>query len=271
MTELAWGRRYLMCPPTYFGVAYEINPWMHQEVVVDRDRAQAQWDNLVALLRAAGATVEILEPVEGLPDLVFTANAGIVNGQQFVPANFFHPQRQGETPFDVAWFQGHGWRVDPLPESVRHEGAGDALPFGDVLVSGYRWRSDARSHHELSQLVGRPVRSVELVDTRFYHLDITFCPLDERRAIAIPGAWDPYGAKVMRELIPEMLEGTIDDGLAFVANSVVVGRTVVMPACPPRIGRQLEAWGFEVVVADVSEFAKAGGAVRCLTLALDVV
>ena len=270
MTELAWGYRYLMCAPEYFGVAYEINPWMHQEVVVDRDQAQLQWDNLVATLRAAGATIEFLEPVEGLPDLVFTANAGIVRGPQFVPANFRHPQRQGETKFDIAWFETHGWRVNRLPDTVDHEGAGDALPFGDVLVSGYRWRSDAASHNELSRLTGWAVRSVELVDPRFYHVDITFCPLDDRRAIAVPAAWDQYGVRVMQELVPEMLECDIDEGLSFVANSVVVGRTVVMPVCPVRVGRQLEAWGFEVVVCDVSEFMKAGGAVRCLTLALDV-
>jgi N-dimethylarginine dimethylaminohydrolase len=243
---------------------------MHQVVVVDTDRAQTQWDDLVTLLRAAGAAVEVLDPVEGFPDLVFTANAGIVNGGQFVPANFRHPQRQGETPIDVAWFEAHGWQVTRLPPEVRHEGAGDALPFGSALVSGYRWRSDAQSHHELSRITGWPVRSVELVDTRFYHLDITFCPLDSLHAITVPEAWDSYGHRVVQELVPEPLECTLEEGLDFVANSVVVGRNIVMPVCPPRVGRQLEAWGFEVAVADVSEFMKAGGAVRCLTLALDV-
>ena len=85
---MRWGRRYLMCPPAHFGVLYEINPWMHREVTVDVDRAQAQWDELVRTIRAAGAVVELLEPVEGLPDLVFTANAGVVNGSQFVPTRF---------------------------------------------------------------------------------------------------------------------------------------------------------------------------------------
>jgi N-dimethylarginine dimethylaminohydrolase len=268
--ELSWGRRYLLCPPAHFGVLYEINPWMHQEVVVDLDRARHQWETLVATLRCAGAEVEILEPVDGLPDLVFTANAGIVNGDQFVPSNFRHPERQGETPHDVAWFEANGWHVDCLPDDVDHEGAGDALPFGDVLVSGYRWRSDARSHGELSRLTGVAVRSVELTDQRFYHLDLTFCPLDDRRAIAAPVAWDDYGARVIEKLVPELLVLDLDEAITFAANSVVVGRTILMPACPPRVGRQLEAWGFDVVVVDVSEFQKAGGGVRCLTLALDV-
>ncbi len=266
----AWGRRYLMCPPTHYGVLYEINPWMHAEVAVDPERARQQWDDLVSALRTAGAELEVMETQPGLPDLVFTANAGVVNGAQFVAARFRHPERQGETAHHVAWFASHGYRVDHLPPGMAHEGAGDALPFGGVLVSGYRWRSDARSHGRVSTLTGVPVRPVELTDERFYHLDLTFCPLDDRHALTTPAAWDSYGAKVIESLVPEPLALDLDEAAHFCANSVVVGRTVVMPACPPRVGRQLEAWGFEVAVADVGEFQKAGGAVRCLTLALDV-
>ena len=121
MTALPWGRRYLMCPPEHFGVVYEINPWMHREVVVDRDRAYEQWNGLVATLRSAGAEIELLDPHPDLPDLVFTANAGIVNGSQFVPARFRHPERQGETPWDVEWFTSKGFAVDELPDGVSHE------------------------------------------------------------------------------------------------------------------------------------------------------
>ena len=270
MTPLTWGRRYLVCPPEHFGVLYEINPWMHREVRVDLERARAQWEGLVAALRSAGAEIEVLDPVPGLPDLVFTANAGVVNGTQYVPSRFRHPQRQAEVPSDAAWFRAHGFRVDELPDGVCHEGAGDALPFGGGLVSGYRWRSDAASHAHLSRLTGAAVRSVELVDERLYHLDLTFCPLDDRRAMVAPMAWDRYGRTVVEALVPEPLVLEEDEALSFCANSVVVGTTVLMPACPPPVGRRLEAWGFEPVVCDVGEFRKAGGGCRCLTLALDV-
>jgi N-dimethylarginine dimethylaminohydrolase len=259
-----------MCPPEYFEVLYEINPWMHREIVADRERAVDQWDRLVATLREAGADVEVQTPVEGWPDLVFTANAGVVNGRQFVPARFRHPERQGETPYDIEWFTEHRFEVDELPLGVCQEGAGDALPFGDVLVCAYRFRSDATSHAYLSRLTGAAVRSIELVDERLYHLDLTLCPLDDRRAIVAPLGWDRYGATVMEALVPEPLVLEPQETLAFVANSVVVGSVVVMPACPPRVGRQLEAWGFDVVVCPVEEFVKAGGGCRCLTLALDV-
>ncbi|HYZ97298.1 MAG TPA: arginine deiminase-related protein [Acidimicrobiales bacterium] len=274
-TGLPWGRRFLMCPPQHFGVLYEINPWMHREVAVEPERARAQWDDLVSALRAAGAEVEVMEPQPHVPDLVFTANAGLVNGRQFVPSNFRHPERQPETLVNAAWFGRQGWRVDRLPDDLDHEGAGDALPFasrdgGPVLLSGYSFRSDARAATALSGLLGCPVRPIELVDPRLYHLDLTFCPLDGRRAIVAPLGWDDYGRKVVEALVPEPLVLDDDEALSFCANSVVVGDTVVMPTVPPRVGRRLEAWGFAVVECRVDEFLKAGGGCRCLTLALDV-
>lgn len=272
MSELPWGRRYLLCPPQHFGVLYEINPWMHQEVEVDVDAAVAQWDGLRRTLEAAGAQVETIDQPEGVPDLVFTANAGLLDARRnvFVPAHFRHPERQGETEVFAEWFADRGWDVHRLPGTVVHEGAGDALPFGDVLVSGYRPRSDAVAAGDLSGLLDVPVRSVELVDERLYHLDLTFCPLDDRRALAAPLGWDSYGRKVIEALVPEPLWLEDDEALSFCANSVVVGSNVVMPSCPPRVGRQLEAWGFSVAVCAVDEFLKAGGGCRCLTLALDV-
>ncbi|MBV9951797.1 MAG: amidinotransferase [Acidimicrobiia bacterium] len=275
MSALTWGHRYLMCPPTHFGVLYEINPWMHAEVAVDLDRARTQWEGLVATLRQAGATVEVVEPDPIAPDMVFTANAGIVNRRagaapQFIPSHFRFAERQPETEIFASWFAAQGFEVDRLPVELAHEGAGDALPFGNGLLSGYRFRSDLPATTSLSRLTGAPVRAIELVDERLYHVDITFCPLDDRRALCAPMGWDAYGRKVVEALVPEPLWLTDEETLGFCANSVVVGSTVVMPATPVRVGRILEGWGFDVVTCDVSEFLKAGGGCRCLTLSLDV-
>jgi N-dimethylarginine dimethylaminohydrolase len=269
-TPLGWGRRYLMCPPRHFGVLYEINPWMSSRITVDPDIAADQWSGLVATLRAAGAKIVVVEPEPDVPDMVFTANAGLVSGSTFVPAHFRHPQRQPETEIFAAWFAEHGWSVDRLPADLDHEGAGDALPFNGVLVSGYRIRSDAAAGQVLSEKLGAPVRAIELVDERMYHIDLTFCPLDDRRALCAPLGWDAYGTRVVEALVPEPLWLEDDEALRFCANSVVVGGHVVMASVPPRVGRALEAWGFDVVECPVDEFLKAGGGCRCLTLALDV-
>jgi N-dimethylarginine dimethylaminohydrolase len=264
-----------MCPPWHFGVLYEINPWMHTEVRVDVDNARAQWERLVGNLQAAGAEVVIMEPAEHVPDLVFTANAGLVSGRRFMPSHFRHPERQQETPVFADWFEAAGFELAWLPEELDHEGAGDALPFFDergkaVLLSGYRPRSDAAAGTVVADLLDVPVRSVELVDERLYHVDLTFCPLDERHAICAPLGWDGYGRKVVEQLVPEPLWLEDDEALSFCANSVVVDRNIVMPNVPARVGRILEGWGFSVLESPVDEFLKAGGGCRCLTLALDV-
>jgi N-dimethylarginine dimethylaminohydrolase len=294
--RLAWGYRFLVCPPEHYTVAYEINPYMHVEVRPDVELAFEQFERLVATLVAAGATVERMEPVAGLPDLVFTANAGLVDGHRVVPSRFRHPERQGETAVDVAWFERAGFEVLPLGLDEPFEGAGDALPFGGAsvvdaepsssarqddpaaaapvpatLLAGYRMRSSIRAHLALSRLLGVPVRSVELVDPRLYHLDLVFCPLDGRRALVAPQGLDAYGVRVVADLVPEPIWLEDHDAERFVANSVVVGRTIVMPACSRDLERRLRRAGFEVEVVDVGEFEKAGGACRCLTLALDMV
>ena len=278
VSRLTWGRHLLLCPPRHYDVVYEINPYMHVEVHPDPDRAAAQFEGLVATLRQAGATIELMDPVPGLPDLVFTANAGFVDAGRFVPSRFRHPQRQGETPVDVAWFRARGYEVVDLGLDEPFEGAGDALPFGGgpasggrtVIVAGYRMRSSVAAHLRLGSLLGVPVRSVELVDERWYHVDLVFCPLDDRRALIAPQGLDRYGCRVLEALVPEPIWLEDDEAASFCANSVVIGDVIVMPACTPALGRRLEAAGLQVAVAPVGEFLKAGGGCRCLTLALDV-
>jgi ornithine--oxo-acid transaminase len=268
-SQLPWGRHYLMCPPVHFDVSYAINPWMDLSVRVDRERAQCQWDALVATLREAGADVELLEPLPALPDLVFTANLGLVDGTTFIPARMRHPERRPESAHAESWFRSRGFEIRRLGEDVVQEGAGDALPFGATLVAGYRTRSSASAYVDLARLVEGRILPVELVDERFYHVDIAFCPLDADTALVAPGALDADGVRLLAELVSDPIMLTDDEARAFSANCVVVGRTVVMPACSRRLRRELRARDFEPVVVDVSEFLKAGGGPRCLTLALD--
>jgi N-dimethylarginine dimethylaminohydrolase len=271
---LSWGHTYLMCPPDYYEVFYSINPWMQQGVRPDVELAYEQWHNLVSTLEKAGATVKTIQPVESLPDMVFVANAGLVvaESQCLIVSRFRHPERQPESKFAAAWFCTQGWKVTELPvePNICFEGGGDAFPYRGKLLAAYGSRSDKLSHMALASLLKIEVLSVKLVDDRFYHLDINFCPLDNRRAIINPAGFDRHSCKVIEQLVPEPLMLELDEALTFCANSVVVGNVVVMPCCPPRVGRILEGWGFDVCVSPVSEFLKAGGAVRCLTLPLDM-
>lgn len=264
---LSWGRRYLMCSPDHFQVEYAINPWMAG--TVDPDLAMQQWQDLRATIETAGGQVDTIAPQAGLPDMVFTANAGVVDGTTFIAGRMRHAERVEEIAHVSAWAQAAGFAVEPLSDGSLLEGLGDAMPLGQAMVVGHGARSNLGAHADLGRLTGRRIVPVHLANDLWYHVDLTLCPLDDERAMVFPEAYDADGARQVLDLIAQPLVLTLDEASTFAANSIVVGSTVIMPACPLRVGRQLEEWGFDVVVVDVGEFAKAGGAVRCLTLPLD--
>jgi N-dimethylarginine dimethylaminohydrolase len=258
-----------MCPPDYYGIEYEINPWMNRQVGSEPAESRRQWTALGQTLRDLGVEIELLEPVAGLPDLVFTANAGLIFHDLFFSSQFRYGVRQGETPHFDRWFAAHGFRVERLPHSYYFEGAGDALFCGETLYAGYRFRSDARSHLWIGERLGVEVLPVELVDPRFYHLDTCFCPLADDAAVYYPGAFDDYGRSVLRERIGRLIEVSAEEAVSFSCNAVVVGRTVVLNQGAPKLARALEQAGFSVRPLWLTEFIKAGGSAKCLTLRLD--
>jgi N-dimethylarginine dimethylaminohydrolase len=258
-----------MCPPDYYGIEYEINPWMKRSRQANHARATQQWSDLKALLERSGARISTLSPQQGLPDLVFTANAALVYRDQAVLAHFRHPERQGEESHDENWLAEHGFQVHRVPDNVYFEGAGDALFCGDTLFAGYRIRSDARGHQLIGEMLGCRVIPLELVDDYYYHLDTCFCPLAPGVAIYFPAAFDEYGVQAMKELIPELIAVREEEARQFACNAVVVGKTVVTNAGCPDLHRQLLARGFQARETPLDEFVKAGGSAKCLTLRLD--
>ncbi|WP_167402596.1 dimethylarginine dimethylaminohydrolase family protein [Micromonospora viridifaciens] len=237
----------------------------------DREKSWREWNGLVAELRAAGAAVHHFPSLPGLSDMVFPTDVGVVDGNRFVRGRFRHPERRDEAAHGATWLLEHGFTEIPWPDdpNMYLEG-GDAVRFGDVLLCGNGPRTSPAAAAHLSRVLDIPVVTVPIVDPRFYHLDMSFCPLDDRRAIYAPDVWDVEGQRVVEKLVPEPLIISIDEALTFSANSVVIGRTVVMPACPPRIRSALEDWGFTVRVSPVDEFLKAGGGIRCMALDLDL-
>jgi N-dimethylarginine dimethylaminohydrolase len=261
--------RILMCPPTYYGIEYEINPWMSRSRGASPERSHRQWQALYDTLRGLGVTVELMTPQKGLPDLVFTANAGLIYKDRFYSSRFRYEVRARESPYFDAWFAAHGFTVEHLPEGPFFEGAGDALFCGLTLFAGYRIRSDVQGHQWLGKTLGKQVLPLELVNTYFYHLDTCFCPVAPGAAIYFPEAFDDYGRKVLRAHIPLLLEVPEDEAKRFGCNAVVVGKTVVTNTGCERLAAGLRSWGYEPVAVELDEFLKAGGSAKCLTLRLD--
>ena len=261
--------RILMCPPDHYGIEYEINPWMNLQVNADHALAVRQWHQLCEHLRGMGATIELLEPVKGLPDLVFTANAGLIYGQQVILSKFRYRQRQGEEPWFRKWFEEHGFEVLDLPGDWSFEGAGDALFCGDTLFAGYRMRSDAAGMQAIGEMLGVRMIPVELIDSHYYHIDTCFCPLSQEEAMWYPGAFDDYGRRAIEGAIPHLIEVAQAEATHFACNAVVVDRHVVTNTGCDQLHAQLAARGYLPVATPLSEFVKAGGSAKCLTLRLD--
>jgi N-dimethylarginine dimethylaminohydrolase len=261
--------RILMCPPDFYGIEYEINPWMSRSRGSTPERAHAQWRALHETLCRLGVQVELMTPQQGLPDLVFTANAGLVFGDRFFSSRFRHEVRARESPYFDAWFSEHGFRVEHLPEEMYFEGAGDALFCGRTLFAGYRIRSDVRGHQYLGKTLQRHVLPLELINPYFYHLDTCFCPLAPGEALYYPDAFDRYGRKVIEQHIPRLLAVEEPEAKRFGCNAVVVGKTVVTNTGCDRLSTDLRRWGYEPLAVELDEFLKAGGSAKCLTLRLD--
>jgi N-dimethylarginine dimethylaminohydrolase len=258
-----------MCPPDYFAIEYEINPWMNVGVGSDAELARQQWTALHKALLGLGVSVDLTEPVKGLPDLVFTANAGLVFRDLFIVSRFRYGVRQGEAPYFENWARGRGFQVVELPPGDHFEGAGDALFCGETLIAGYRFRSDVRSHQWIGERLGVEVLPLELIDPRFYHLDTCFCPLAPDLALYYPGAFDEYGRSVLRDRIPHLIEVAIEEAVSFSCNAVVVGKNVLLNDGAPKLAEDLRERGFGVRLLGFSEFIKSGGSAKCLTLRID--
>ena len=260
--------KLLLCPPDYYGIEYEINPWMSRERNASPELARFQWTGLQDKLESLGCELELLTPRQSLPDLVFTANAGLAIGNRFIPSHFRHSERQGEEPYFRQWFAEHQYEILSLPEGLFFEGEGDALFCRDVLVCGYRFRSDIRSHRAIGEHLKCLVVSVELVMDRFYHLDTCFCPLPDGSAIWYPAAFDEYGQKAIRHHIPNLMEVAPEEATQFACNAIVLDRQIVLPEGCPRLNAALADRGYESHPLPMTEFLKAGGACKCLVLLL---
>ncbi|HEX5940127.1 MAG TPA: arginine deiminase family protein [Dehalococcoidia bacterium] len=258
-----------MCPPEFYDVRYEINPWMSLKRPANHGQALGQWNHLYESLKAAGAEVELVQPVDGVPDLVFTANAGLVLGERVVLANFRYPERQPEEPLFKKWFETAGYQVDVIPDRLAFEGEGDAFVVGESIIAGYRFRSDIRAHEILGEFAGSGVVSIELTDARFYHLDTCFCPLDSSTALYYPGAFDEYGIKALASVIANLVPVPEADALRFACNAVVLERDVYLQRDCRDTERALREMGFVPHEVDLTEFLKAGGSAKCLTLFLE--
>ncbi len=263
----ASARSFLMCPPAYFAVTYSINPWMRPDQPVSAKRAMRQWERLRQVYADLGHSVRIIDPVPGLPDMVFAANGATMVGGRVLGARFRYPERAAEAAAYLDWFRAGGFPDVRAPRHI-NEGEGDILFTGRALIAGYGFRTDRAAHAELAETFRMPVTSVRLVDPRFYHLDTALCVVNADTAAYYPAAFDDAGRTALAAQFSELIEATEADAEAFGLNAVSNGRQVVLPEQATQLAARLEAHGFEPIGVDLSELRKAGGGPKCCTLEL---
>ena len=256
----------LMCRPEFFTVSYRINPWMHPEDPTDTALALKQWTALYDTYRELGFTIELIDPVPGLPDMVYAANGGFVLDGIAYGAKFHYPERQPEGPAYMEWFAAHGLEVVE-PESI-NEGEGDFLLVGDVILAASGFRSDASSHQEIAKIYGREVVSLQLINPSFYHLDTALAVIDSKTIAYLPSAFDEASLEILRTRYPDAIIASEEDAAILGLNSFSDGHNVVIAEKAVTFARDLRERGYNPIGVDLSELLLAGGGVKCCTLEL---
>jgi N-dimethylarginine dimethylaminohydrolase len=263
--RVATRRRYLMCRPQHFAVAYAINPWMRPDVAVDVELAVAQWETLRQTYLDLGHRVDLIDPVPGLPDMVYAANGATVVDGVVYGARFRHAVREPEAAAHRGWFLTAGFERVVVPEFV-NEGEGDLLVAGEVILAGSGFRTDPRAHAEAARVLRRHVVPLRLVDPLFYHLDTALAVLDETTVAWLPEAFAPASRAVLRDRYPDAVVATQEDAAVLGLNAVSDGRHVVLPAEATALAAALAERGFVPVPVAMSELLKGGGGPKCCTL-----
>ena len=260
-------RGYLMCPPTFFAVEYSINQWMDPAVAVDTGLAVRQWEVLRATLLSLGHTVELVEPVPGLPDMVFAANGATVVDGRVLVANFRHRERDAESAAYAAWFRTHGYAEVQRAEQV-NEGEGDHLVARGHILAANGFRTERSSYAQTEAYLLRRVLGLTLVDPRFYHLDTALSVLDDEQIMYFPGAFSPNSLALLEQLFPDAILAEESDAAALGLNAISDGRHVLLPAEASGLAARLAQAGYEPIGIELGELRKGGGGPKCCVLEL---
>jgi N-dimethylarginine dimethylaminohydrolase len=257
-----------MCAPTYFDIEYEINVWMHEDNQPSEETAHDQWDKLYKIYtEQLGWQVDLVDPVKGLPDMVFATDCCLKVGDKILLSSFRYPERQPETGHFEKWFRDHGY-TNLEPADNFFEGGGDNLLCGNKILAGHGFRSAAEAADEMRNYFGIEVVSLKIVDPRFYHLDTSLAVLNDDTVASYLPALDEASQQRLHQAVPNIIEATLEEARGFGLNAVSDGHTVITSNANDSLLDKYRSAGFEVISTPILEFRKSGGGVKCLTLDL---
>lgn len=257
-----------MCPPKFFGIEYEINAWMHTNNQVDYDIAQKQWQNIYDIYtQKLGWQVDLIDPIDGLPDMVFATDSCLMAHGKILLSNFRYPERQPETDHFANWLHDRGFN-NTKRAGHYFEGGGDNIVCGDKILAGHGFRSEPDAANEMKRHFDCEVVSLRIVDPDFYHLDTSMAVLSSDTVAYYPGAIDAESQTRLKKAIPNLIEATHEEAKGFGLNAVSDGKTVVTSNASESLLQKYRNAGFAVFGTPILEFRKSGGGVKCMTLEL---
>lgn len=260
-------KKVLLCPPAYYDIEYEINPWMHIKNKVNKNIVFDEYKELKNAYKSLGAEVLEIDPVDGLPDMVYSANLGFPLGSNFVVSNFRYPQRRKESDFARKFFEKLGFKIISLPKEIYFEGQGDLLTINGKYFMGWGKRSSWDAISVLNKQLGIRCIDFELRDPYFYHLDMSLGPLDGKTTLINPHSFTKEGLRKIKNEFQNIIETTEEDNKIMACNLVTIGKTVIIAkGISDKLKSQIKEYGFNILEVPMDEFRKGGGSVKCLTL-----
>ncbi len=278
-------RIVLLCTPDYFDIVDVKNVHMQGHVGgLNKPLAIRQWQDLKSVYiswkeKDILKDVVEIQGVEGLEDMVFTANQSfpwLVQGKKVViMSKMRHASREREVPYFRVFYQNLGYELLELNTNTHFEGMGDLIPhYGkNLLYGGYGHRTDETSYREISNLLHAPIILLRLEDPRFYHLDTCFIPVDEDTLLLTPTAFRQDDLKQLSRLFKNIIEIPDEEASRFFAlNAHLVNdkksgqKTAVLQKGTTVMKNQLTNLGFEISEIDTSEYIKSGGSVFCMKM-----
>ncbi|MDO8583080.1 MAG: arginine deiminase-related protein [bacterium] len=259
--------RVLLCPPTFYDIEYEINPWMHVDNKVNKEKVLEEYRNLKSTYQSLGLDVLEIAPVKGLPDMVYAANFGFVKNNLFIKSNFKFPQRQSESIYSKRYFESLGFKIAEMPDDISFEGQGDLLTANGKYFMGYGKRSSLDAKKYLEEFLGSEIIEFKLSDPYFYHLDMSFAPLDKDTVVINKNSFEKEEVGKIYKNFKNVIETGESDNKIFACNLVVVDKNIVVgKGVSGELKNRLEKFGFKIYEVEMNEYRRGGGSIKCLTL-----
>lgn len=260
-------KKVLLCPPTHFEIAYQINPWMNPSNNVDKKIVQKEYNELKQTYQELGCEIVEIPQKNGLPDMVFAANYGFPLGNMFIKSNFKFKERKEEAEIAKEHFKKQGFTIKELPLHISFEGQGDLLTNGTDYFLGWGKRTDQEAANYISDILQKEVIDLKMVDPFYYHLDTCFLPIDDETVIINPSSFDEAGREKISDYFTNIIPASPEDNMQLACNGVVVGKTIVMNrGVSQELKEAIAKNGYMVREVATREYLKSGGSVKCLTL-----